>query len=59
MTKTIKREFTVDPRRGAACMLAGSTAEGLPLVSMTRKGDKVVCVYGGEPDPIAQDSSDD
>jgi hypothetical protein len=41
----VRREFAVDPYQGAAAMFAGSTAEGLPLASMTRKGSKVVCIY--------------
>ena len=49
-SKIIKREFTVDPMRGAAAMFVNSTAEGLPLMSMTRKGDKVICLYGNELD---------
>ena len=43
--KRIVRKFTVDPERGAASLLAGSFAEGLPLKSMVRKGNKVVAVY--------------
>ena len=49
----VRREFTVDPYQGAAAMFAGSTAEGLPLHSMTRKGNKVVCIYG-KPNAEAQ-----
>ena len=41
----IRREFTVNPYQGAAAMFAGSTAEGKPLVSMERKGNKVICFY--------------
>lgn len=43
---TIKREFTIPVTQGAAALLVGSTAEGLPLISMKRKGEQVVAVYG-------------
>jgi len=39
------RKFTLEPEVGAAAFLAGSTAECLPLKSMSRKGNKVVAVY--------------
>ena len=44
--KRIIRKFEVDPCRGMAAMLVGSKAEGLPLKSMVRKGNKVTAIYG-------------
>lgn len=44
--KTIVRKFTVDKYQSAVSMFVGSTAEGLPLQSITRRGNKVTCVYG-------------
>ena len=44
-SRQIVRRFTADPEQGMAAMIVGSTAEGLPLYSMTRKGNRVVAVY--------------
>jgi hypothetical protein len=45
--KRIVRKFTVDECQGAAALLVGSTAEGLPLKCMDRKGTKVTAIYEG------------
>lgn len=37
----IKREFTFSPYQGAAALFASSTAEGLPLIFMSRKGSNM------------------
>jgi len=44
-SKRIVRRFTINPEQGAAAMLVGSTAEGLPLKSMKRNGNKVIAIY--------------
>jgi hypothetical protein len=43
--KQVVRKFTADSEQGSVAMLAGSTAEGLPLKSITRKGNKVIAIY--------------
>lgn len=43
--KRIVRQFTANPEMGMAALLAGTRAEGLPLKSMVRKGNKVTVVY--------------
>ena len=45
--KRIVRKFVVnDPYQGIAGMLAGTSVDGLHLLSMERKGNKVKAVYG-------------
>jgi hypothetical protein len=43
--KRVVRRFNPDPCQGMAALVAGSSAEGLPFKSMTRKGNKAVVVY--------------
>lgn len=44
----IVRNFTIPKSIGAAALLMGSTAEGFPLLSMTRKDENVIAVYGNK-----------
>jgi arginine decarboxylase-like protein len=44
--KIIKRTFELPPEQGAAALLAGSKAEELPLLKMSRKRNKIIAVYG-------------
>jgi len=46
-SRLIRRKFTLPSTQGAAALLVGSTAEGKPLLSMKRQGNKVVAIYGG------------
>ena len=53
----IVRRFTANPEQGMTALLAGSTAEGMPLQSMSRKGNKVVvAVYS--PNTKVSDGAD-